>query len=443
MLNFLLEIVICLTILYFLRKDYITGVAITVFFLITIPDALSIRVGSLVDLNAYRLILVVLVLFSQVNTQEYSDFPSIPVFSVFLLVLLSNLVSSSISADVKFSMNKFVGFSLMPFLFYVVLIRSIKDENDIELLLRYIIAGLLIVTILGLAEKYLHFSVIKYMNSDQYSMILSLNGRVTSTYPHPILLGAGLAMGVPLAMYSIQYLKRENFTYLYYITTFLLVATTYLTFSRSAWISLGICFSLGLIFLPKELKKYIYIMVLSLIILIYFREGMYNTIENLYESTFDVNTIKGSSYSYRSELWRVAISKIGESTTRLLFGFGDGSHEIIDLSGSLSYDPYRIVSFKSWDNEYACILLERGVIGFSLYLIMNLYIFIRMVKSRIQLEGREKILIGSLLISNCIFLFTLTTVKMFSVQIVFLYWTNVAIAMRMLDMKGIPDEREA
>ena len=184
-------------------------------------------------------------------------------------------------------------------------------------------------------------------------------------------------------------------------------------------------------------------MVFSLIVLIYFREGMYKTIENLYESTFDVNTIKGSSYSYRSELWRVAISKIGESTTRLLFGFGDGSHEILNLSGSLSYDPYRIVSFKSWDNEYACILLERGVIGFSLYLIMNLYIFIRMVKSRIQLEGREKILIGSLLISNCIFLFTLTTVKMFSVQIVFLYWTNVAIAMRMLDMKGIPDEREA
>jgi O-antigen ligase len=190
------------------------------------------------------------------------------------------------------------------------------------------------------------------------------------------------------------------------------------------------------------MKKFIYLIVSLFIVLVYFREGVYNTIDNLYESTFDVNTIKGSSYSYRSELWRVAISKIGESNTRLLFGFGDGSHEIIDLSGSLSYDPNRIVSFKSWDNEYACILLERGVIGFSLYLIMNLYIFIRMVKGRMRLEGQEKILISSLLLSNCVFLFTLTTVKMFSIQMVFLYWTNVAIAMRMLDMRGILNERE-
>jgi O-antigen ligase len=442
MFNLLLEILISLTILYFYRKDYIKGVAIAVFFLITLPDALSIRLGSFFDLNVYRLILILLVVFSKVNTQDYSEFSSIPVFSVFLLVLLSNLVSAYISADVKFSMNKFFGFSLLIFLYYFVLVRSIKDKNDIEILLRYIIAGLLIVTVLGLAERYLHFSVIKYMDSDQYARVVSLNGRVTSTYPHPILLGSGLAMGVPLAMYSIQYLKRENFTYLYHITTVLLVATIYLTFSRSAWISLGICFSLGYFLLPKDMRKYMYLIVSLFIVLIYFREGVYKTIDNLYESTFDVNTIKGSSYSYRSELWRVAISKIGESTTRSLFGFGDGSHEIIDLSGSLSYDPNRIVSFKSWDNEYACILLERGVIGFSLYLIMNLYIFLRMVKGRMRLEGQEKILISSLLISNCVFLFTLTTVKMFSVQVVVLYWTNVAIAMRMLDMRGIPNERE-
>ena len=321
MFNLSLEILISLIILYFFRKDYIKGVAIAVFFLITLPDALSFRLGSLFELNAYRLILILLVLFSQVNTQDYSGFSSIPAFSVFLLVLLSTLVSAYISADVKFSMNKFFGFSLLIFLYYVVLVRSIKDENDIEILLRYIIAGLLIVTVLGLAERYLNFSVIKYMNSDQYAKLLSLNGRVTSTYPHPILLGSGLAMGVPLAMYSIQYLKRENFAYLYHITTFLLVATIYLTFSRSAWISLGICFALGLFLMPKDMKKYIYLIISLFIVLIYFREGVYKTIDNLYESTFNVNTIKGSSYSYRSELWKVAISKIGESTTRLLVRF--------------------------------------------------------------------------------------------------------------------------
>jgi O-antigen ligase len=324
-----------------------------------------------------------------------------------------------------------------------VIIRSIKDENDIDILLRYIVSGLLVVTVLGLAERYFNFSVIKYLNSEQYAMILSLNGRVTSTYPHPILLGSGLAMGVPLAMYSIQYLKRDYFTSLYPVTTLLLVATIYLTFSRSAWISLGICFSFGLILFPADMKKYLGFIILLFIMFIYLREGVYKTIDNLYYSTFDVDTIKGSSYSYRWELWRVALSKIGESATRFLFGFGDGSHEIIDLSGRLSYDPNRIVLFKSWDNEYACILLERGVIGFLSYIIMNLYIFVKMVKGRIQqLEGKEKTLISSLLISNGVFLFTLTTVKMFSIQMVILYWTNVAIAMRMLEMRGVQNERE-
>jgi O-antigen ligase len=178
------------------------------------------------------------------------------------------------------------------------------------------------------------------------------------------------------------------------------------------------------------------------VVLLFFREGVYQTIDNLYDSTFDVNTVKGSSYSYRTELWRVAFSKTGESATRFLFGFGEGAHELMDLSGSLSYDPDRIVSFKSWDNEYACILLEKGVVGLALYAIMNVYILVRMAKGAFQMEGRGRTLILSLAISNCVFLLTLTAVKMFSVQMIFLYWTNVAIAMRMVDMKGIRNERE-
>jgi O-antigen ligase len=441
-LNLLLILSISAVVVHQLRRDYIKGVAISVLFLIALPDALSFQLGTLFELNVYRVILILLILFRQRNTEDYGRLSSIPAFHVSLLVLLSCLVSVYVSTNVKFSLNKYIGFSLLVFVFYIILIRSIKDENDVDILLKHILAGLLIVSVLGLAERYLKFSVIKYLDSEQYAMILDLNGRVTSTYPHPILLGCGLAMGVPLAMYSIQHLKRESFTSLYPLTALLLVATIYVTFSRSAWISLGVCLAMGLFLLPADLKKYIYLILVLLVALVYFREGVYKTIDNLYDSTFDVNTIKGSSYSYRTELWRVAFSKTGESATRFLFGFGEGAHELMDLSGRLSYDPNRIVSFKSWDNEYACILLEKGMVGLALYVMMNVYILVKMAKGAIRMEGREKILVYSLMISNCVFLFTLNAVKMFSVQMVFLFWTNVAIAMRTLDLRGIRIERE-
>jgi O-antigen ligase len=440
-LNLLLILLVSFIVVYNLRRDYIKGIAISVLFLIALPDSLSFQLGTFFELNVYRVILVLLILFSRQNTEDYSRLSSIPAFYLSLLVLISWLISVYVSINLKFSLNKYVGFSLLVFFFYIILIRSIRDENDVDILVKHIMAGLLIVSVLGLAERYLKFSVIKYLNSSMYDMVLYLGGRVTSTYSHPILLGSGLAMGVPIAMYSIQHLKGERFPSLYPLTVLCFIATIYFTFSRSAWISLGMCFVLGLVLFPADLKKNIYLILVLLVVLLFLREGVYKTVDNLYDSTFDVNTIKGSSYSYRSELWRVAFSKTSESLTRFLFGFGEGAHEYMDLSGYLSYDPHRIVSFKSWDNEYACIFLEKGVVGLALYAIMNVYILVSMAKGAFQMEGRERTLILSLAISNCVFLITLSAVKMFSVQMVILYWTNVAIAMRTLDLRGIRNER--
>lgn len=402
--------------------------------LIALPDTLSINIGLPLSINAYRVILVMLVLFSHNKMIKYENIFSVPYIKIIIFVIISGLISTILSVDAAYSLNKYLGFSIAIYLYYFIVVRSIKNDDDIILILRYMVAGLIMVAIFGLLERYIKFSIVKYLNDDYYYWISStLRGRVTSTYPHPILLGAGLSMGVPLMMYMTYFSRDNRVLRRYQFATLLLFGVTYFTLSRGAWLSIVLCFILSLFLLPNNIKKSVIIYSVVGIALLIINKGVFDTIYNLYKDTFNVHTLKGDSFSYRGELWRVAVSKILESPIRFIFGYGDGSHNILDIAGRLSYNTSKYVTFDSWDSEYACILLERGVVGFTIYLYMILIIMYNIIKSGLKIKGVNGILVKTIFISNFVLIFMMTNVKIFATQLVFLFWTNIAIAVRVID----------
>ncbi|MFC1888624.1 O-antigen ligase family protein [Thermodesulfobacteriota bacterium] len=250
--------------------------------------------------------------------------------------------------------------------------------------------------------------------------------RVSSTYPHAILLGYAFSMIWPIIITFKDYAQSNLRKHLLFISFIMVCICLYFTESRGPWagslIGFFLLFTLGSNRYRKKLLLAVFLFLSVLII----RPQVTTTLSNLFHSTFDVNTLKGRSYNYRFELWYKAYDEISKSRLRLFFGYGDNSHHYLDLSG-YEKATNRPSYFWSWDSEYAVILLERGILGLFAFCLLYIFVFFRTFKIYLRGSLLKKDLILSFLSGILVFLFMMTNVKVFSPQLFGLFWLIVAI----------------
>jgi O-antigen ligase len=158
------------------------------------------------------------------------------------------------------------------------------------------------------------------------------------------------------------------------------------------------------------------------------RPAVYNTIFIRSSSTFDEDTVGGDSYRYRWFLWTRAFTAIIPYTKTTLFGFGMGTHMLLNLESEYVLGArMRTYEFWSWDNDYAVQLLETGFVGLFGFIFLQYFVFIKMVKTYIEVERSKRDIMVVVVSGMLVVLFMMTNVKIFDVKIVCLYWTYVAI----------------
>jgi O-antigen ligase len=149
-------------------------------------------------------------------------------------------------------------------------------------------------------------------------------------------------------------------------------------------------------------------------------------------STFDEDSYRGKSYAYRKELWPVAKILAAENGTRTLFGHGGQTTETMDLyymfqnGGSTHH-----TGFSSWDNNYACDLVEFGYVG--LYIEVALYITVLWTLYRATRKMPEEYqnIAAAFTCAAFVYAFSLTNVFMFSPQLKCFFMIAASLGSRM------------
>lgn len=415
--------------LFLLNKDYRKGLAFSIFLLILMPRELFFEVGGgLPTLTGFRAIILTALFYSLYTNKLKIKWQKMPILTLLILVLFCKACSLFFAYDLMVSFNGILIFLIERLLFFVILIKGIENRETLESILRSVGLVIIIIAILGFIERYTQINPVDYIAlSDNPRFESRMANEVYSTLPHPILFGTALAMGLPICLFLFDVQANRTVRYIIGIFVLLIIAAIYFSNSRGPWLACIVVFFILLLLNYSRIRVRVIPMLYLTILVLMLRPGVFDTIYGLSASTLDENSLEGSSFQYRFELFKVAYREIILAPERLAFGYGDNAAQSMNITGMLSYGSRREVTFWSWDSEFALLLLHNGFIGFALHLILYLYCLIYLMKKTQLVDGKDRDLIIALLASNSVLVFMMTNVAIFAPQLHFIFWTNMAI----------------
>lgn len=414
-----------------LRRDFKKGLMVATFILIISPTFWIYKIpGPFPNISLYRAIMIVLIL-AWISKGGHVNVRSSPLYKLIVLYALIMLVTTIFSTLHGVSFKYYASHVLETIIYYFIVVSTDYDESEILEYLRYIVYGAFVVAIVAVFEKYTHFNPVdtflpNYTRNPVYS------NDIMSTFPHRILLGAAMAMTWPLAI-SLSRMKNDFKGKKYNIlsiSVLVIIATIYFATSRGPWLAATLAGLIYFSFGSNRVKKYLIYLSLIVLSVLLFRPGVYDTILGLGERTFQADTLKGSSYSYRWELWKKANMEISKSSKTYFIGYGPGTSEFMEMGGYASYDG-KYHKFWSWDNQYAANLLETGILGLAAAVIVYMAIIMKCTFPVRKYRDKYGDIKAALLAGILVYTFMMSNVLIFAPQLNYIFWGFFAASMKM------------
>jgi O-antigen ligase len=422
-----------------LRRDPVGGLAYAVFCCLTLtPDIRLMTPGALPELTIHRLILLSLLVPWLRSRRTRPRVSSVPAFRQIVVWIIVSFVSLLGSIDRVYSLKRFLDFVLEMFLFYFILATWVREPADGLRVLRAAWLGLTVVGVMAIIERYSGMNVVENF---LYYLPYDPEGRhdVRATYRHRILLGTAMSMGWPLAfalMYQARLRARQQ--WMLWVSVGILLTASYLSMSRGPWLASVIAVAVIAFFGSVRLRKTLALLAALMLIGLLLQPGVGRTIVRYARKTTETQTIKGASFLYRFELWRIAWTEVSLSPWRLAFGYGPGSGGVTELEWQLSYRD-RSYPITSWDNDLAYTLYQTGVTGLCATLALYLTVAGRVFGVARGASFPERDMLLCTTASVAVLLFMMTNVHIFARQLYYLLWTLAAGTFAV----GAPETTEA
>jgi len=389
-----------------------------VFVLTLVPGESRIPLPGLFDLTTQRVATIVLLAlylaFGKKNSGEEQTQAS-PLKYLILLILGWGLVSTLNSGVFTTSLKTVLSNALDFYLLYYIITKSVTCTETVHKVLRAFIAALVVCCIFGWFEAYFGwnvidlFPVVVHRFTAGQGGLLSDDGRVHSTFPHSILFGNALALGIPWALYFLTLAKTTLQKSWLWMAILLMFWNLYKTMSRGPWLALILSAILLMLFAEPRIRKYLLVISLMTISVLIIRPGVWTTLVNTYAETNDPDSARGSSYQYRYDLMHEAEKALGNDVGRLAWGFGPGSFYYLHLQG---VDPNtgHVEQFDSCDSAFVDIMVETGYIGLLLVIALLLKAFFVSLKGFTNLPKPTNSLCLMFLISLVAYSFMMISV---------------------------------
>lgn len=432
------------------KKNYYEGLFISLFFLVLLPNTVTIEIGgSLPSITLHRIIICVWFMNWMKQPQLNRKITTLPFSRIFILSFFGIVFATVLSTNTLVSFKRLLYYVIESLLIYFMLASSLIDRQTINKSIIYIFYGLLFVSIFGIIEKYTGFNINYYLpQKHRYGFeavrmgagniysggIYSLD--VASTYLHRILFGIACAISLIYNLYILNKKKEKKYLLFLVINGMAL----YFSLSRGPWLAGIISVVFLTFFYRKAYLKYAIYGFIFLVCMMMLRPGILYTIQGYYDSTFNSDSLKGSSYQWRYIVWEKALSENRKASIgNAIFGSGLGSQIYTDF-GEVKLPSGEYIHMKSWDNEYAIILFERGIFGLILAIYFYLYITLLLFKNTIKdKKTREMAYIA---FAGClVIIFMKSNVSIFTPQLVYLENFNLAVLGALL-IRGVHTKKE-
>jgi hypothetical protein len=321
------------------------------------------------NLTPQRIILVVLIMLYAFRPQRAKQ---ISVLTKWLLPLIVVhvawcAVSTANSVVVVASMKKMTSEILEYYYLFYIFCRTIQHVETLRRILFGIVLGVAVASVFGAIEAYTGWSImdcfppVTHRFDWDTTMDTADRGiRVHSTFPHAILFGAALVMGITLAIYLLTRARDRSTKSFLWLCLALMFLNIYKTGSRGPWIAAALSLAIFLVVGSMRMRKYVVFLAILAVSVMVIRPGVYDSIVAIYRGTFDSNTVIGSSYEYRFALSSVAIHALSHDFGRAAWGYGLESFYFLGLEGELNRKAHR---FLSADSAWIELMIETGYIG--------------------------------------------------------------------------------
>ena len=422
------------------RKGFEATLPVAAFLLMLFPVESQIKLPGLLDLTTQRIVVATLVLlyFSKGREESWgSGGRPIPFKNLIALVIVWMLVASANSVVPDVSFKSTLSQCLDYFVTYYIFAKSVTKVETVNKILYGFVASMFVCSIFGMLEVYRNWTVLSLFPSTAHHFS-DLPGAVTdrgiraqSTFGHPILFGAALALAIPIALYLLTVVQSKGQRVFVWIAILSMVLCIYQTESRGPWLALGISLGLLLFLGEKQMRKTLTVIALLTVAVLVLRPGVWHTIADLYGETISTDTAQGESYQWRYVLFNISKQELSKSFSRSLWGYGPESFYYLGLTTeALTDGEMHTVKVESCDSAVVELMMDTGYVGFSLIVLVLLRTALAAFRNRRKLPPPANALCSVFLVNIVAFCFLMTNVQLFGWgQQSYMLWVLIALAM--------------
>ena len=360
----------------------IIGGILSIIFIIVLQVRYNYIVGlniillaiSIIEPSPSDIVFILILLFGLINGELEIKRLREGVFPLGLVAcfLFTNLLGMFNMIEPYHGMKYFIiTLYLLVFAFFFFI--YMKEERLIYTFRAYVISTVLS-ALLGFIGYLGYFS----------NILMYDEHRVQGLFKDPNVFGPFLIPGVLILIEDIKARKIfGNHLFLYFSTLGLIILGVIFSFSRGAWVNLVVSlFIYYLLNFKKYPIKKIIILLLIIILCGYF-VWFYILSDELKGFFLGRSSLQGYDVD-RFTAQRVGLSLASEN----IFGYGPGQYEwaVVKKMG-MEFSAH---------NLYIRLVLENGIIGFLSFLILFLYIILRLFQLRLEGESKASLLISIL-----------------------------------------------
>ncbi len=399
------------------------------FVIVFVPIESSLPLG-LFELTTQRLVIgLLLVLYLTGNKTGRHEQSPFPLKLLILIHICWCAISTANSVVPLMSIKKAISVIFEYYLLYFVYWKTISRTETIRKIFFSIVLAMIVCSVFGAFEAYGANGVLTFFPraGHHFSMLEETDReiRVQSTFDHPILFGAALAMAITVALYLVTTVQKTWQTVLLWFGIMLMFLNIYKTSSRGPWLDVILACVLLAVFAHGKVRKNVLIIGALAVTSMIIRPGIWATVAGIYDNSFDMNTSTGTSYEYRYALQHAVTNKLLQSPERALWGYGLESFYDLQIEDDFLGKPHL---FLSCDSSWAELMLETGFVGLCIIILILFRPMWHALRSYRALPGSNRDLSLMLLINFVVFYFQMYSVGMYSWgQNGYMLWILIAI----------------
>lgn len=433
----LLLLTLCVLLAVAARKGLEAALPFFAFMAVLSPLECSIPLPGMFDLTNQRLMLVALVGVYILSGNRNAGSPrvaSTPLKVLIAIHITWVIVSTVNSVEPVTSLKMMLSMLLEYYVLYYILVHTISSTETIRNILYGMVVGIMVCCVFGAFEAYKGWSVLSYFpvrvhhfGSDILNMDEQRGLRVRSTFTHAILFGEATGMAIVWALYLLATAKRPKHKLLLWAGVMMMFLNIFKTSSRGPWSALALSFLLLILFTLHDIRKYVFVIVILSVLVCVIRPGVWDTIKGIYDSTFDQDSVVGSSYEYRWALLKVGEQALAKDGARQVWGYGLETFFDLHLEGDFLGVPNH--KFDSCDSSWVELMVETGYVGLVLIAILLLNPLFMAVRDARKLPKPYGYLSWIFFISMLSFYYLMTNVAIYGWgQPGYMLWIVIAMS---------------